>query len=159
MTFGMFLCQLEPRFLIRTRDIEDLCPERHLPPMIIGAFVIPISLFLYGWTIHFGVHWRAPVVGLVLMGLGVVLVFIPAFSYFVDAFGIHAASAVAASITLRCMTGAILPLAGPAMYRRLGQGWGNSLLGFVALGFTSVPVLLMRFGKSMRLNSRLDIRT
>lgn len=57
-----------------------------------------------------------------ILGFGIVVTFIPAFSYLVDAFGIRVASAVAASITLRCITGAVLPLAGPSLYSHLGQG-------------------------------------
>ena len=125
--------------------------------MIIGGLIIPISLFLYGWTIHSRVHWIGPVIGLVLLGFGVVVTFIPAFSYLVDAFGIHAASAVALSITLRCVTGAILPLAGPRLYDNLGQGWGNSILCFIALALLPVPLLLMKYGKSLRQNSTLQV--
>ena len=151
MTIGMFVCQAT---LDRSEGKE---PERRLPPMIIGGLVVPISLFLYGWTIHFKVNWIAPVIGLVLLGFGVVVTFIPAFSYLVDAFGIHAASATAASITLRCVTGAILPLAGPSLYSHMGQGWGNSILGLIALTFLPVPLLLMKYGKFLRRTSRLQV--
>ena len=33
---------------------------------------------------------------------------------------------------------------------RLGLGWGNSLLGFVALASIPLPILLMRYGKWAR---------
>ncbi len=75
---------------------------------------------------------------------------IPASSYLVDAFGIHAASAMAGSIILRNVTGTFFPLAGPGLYGRLGYGWGNSLLGFIALAFVPVPLLLMGYGGRLR---------
>ena len=56
----------------------------------------------------------------------------PIFSYLVDAFGIYAAS-TRDNISLRCVTGAVLPLSGVAMNSRKGRGWGNSVLVFIAL--------------------------
>jgi len=36
------------------------------------------------------------------------------------------------------------------MYEALGLGWGNSILGFLAVVFIPVPALLFRYGKSAR---------
>jgi hypothetical protein len=36
------------------------------------------------------------------------------------------------------------------MYKSLGLGWGNSLLGFLAVAFIPVPALLFRYGKVIR---------
>lgn len=46
-------------------------------------------------------------------------------TYLVDAFTIHAASAMAANTVLRSIFGAVLPLCGLKMYAKLGLGWGN----------------------------------
>lgn len=43
------------------------------------------------------------------------------------------------------------------MYEKLGLGWGNSLLGFVALAMLPVPVLLLKFGERIRLRFPLDL--
>ena len=48
------------------------------------------------------------------------------------------------------MLGALLPLAGPRMFESLGLGWGNSLLGFLALAFVPAPILFSRYGKVIR---------
>jgi len=68
----------------------------------------------------------------------------------VDAFPVHAASASAAGSILRSIAGAVVPLAGPPLYRALNLGWGNSLLGFIAMAFLPVPLLLMKFGARSR---------
>lgn len=36
------------------------------------------------------------------------------------------------------------------MYDRLGLGWGNSVLGFIALAFGSVPWLFFKYGETLR---------
>lgn len=158
MTVGVLLCHvgLESLFMfVGSKNTTE--PERRLPPMVIGGIVIPGSLVMYGWTVHYDVQWTVPIIALGILGFGVVVTFIPAFSYLVDAFGIHAASAVAASITIRCITGAVLPLAGPSLYNRLGQGWGNSVLGLIALALLPVPILLITSGKILRQSSRFQV--
>lgn len=77
--------------------------------------------------------------------------------YLVDAFGPRAAaSALAANTVLRSIAGSFLPLAGPAMYAALGLAWGNSLLGFIAIGFTALPVLFYRYGEGLRQKYSID---
>ena len=125
--------------------------------MAFATWVIPVGLFLYGWTVQFHVHWILPVIGEGLLGFGVAVTIIPSFSYLIDAFGIHSASALAISITLRCVTGAFITLAGPPLYGNLGIGWGNSLLGFIALIFTPVPLVLMKYGARIRTSSKFQV--
>lgn len=70
--------------------------------------------------------------------------------YLVDAFTTYAASALAANTVMRSIAGAVLPLAGLQMYEKLGMGWGNSLLGFIALGLIPVPFLILKYGEFLR---------
>jgi hypothetical protein len=78
-------------------------------------------------------------------------IFAPIQTYFIDVSGKSAAaSAIAGLVAVRCLFGAFLPLAGPRMYEALGLGWGNSLLGFLALGMTPVPALIYRYGGGLR---------
>jgi hypothetical protein len=82
----------------------------------------------------------------------------PIQSYLVDAFTIYASSAIAAATILRSILGALLPLAGPSMYATLGYGWGNSLLGFIALAMVPVPFLLIKYGEAIRTNPRFQVK-
>ena len=68
----------------------------------------------------------------------------------VDAFTVYAASALAANAVVRSVVGAVLPLAGQKMYEKLGLGWGNSLLAFIALSMTPVPWIFFRKGEYLR---------
>lgn len=68
----------------------------------------------------------------------------------IDSFDEFSASALAAITMARSVGGAILPLAGPLLYRELDQGWGNSVLALVALMCSAVPVLMYRYGARWR---------
>jgi hypothetical protein len=51
-------------------------PEFRLPLMLPAALLIPIGLFIYGWTANFGVHWIAPIIGTSFVGLGLITTFV-----------------------------------------------------------------------------------
>jgi hypothetical protein len=70
--------------------------------------------------------------------------------YLVHIYTVYAASVTAASTIFRCLVGALLPLAGPSMYRALGLGWGNSVLGFIAVAFIPLPFLFYVYGEQIR---------
>lgn len=78
-------------------------------------------------------------------------------TYLVDAYTLHAASAMAANTVLRSVVGALLPLAGLPMYEKLGLGWGNSLLAFIALAMVPLPVLFYRYGERIRTSKRFRV--
>ncbi|KAJ5096989.1 MFS transporter cpaT, partial [Penicillium angulare] len=125
-------------------------PEYRLPPMIPGTLFVPISLFIYGWTAYYKVHWIVPIIGTGFMGVGMLIAFMTVSTYLVDAYTIYAASAMAANTVFRSLAGALLPLAGPKMYETLGLGWGNSLLGFIALALSPLPIVFYMFGERIR---------
>lgn len=75
----------------------------------------------------------------------------PAQLYLVDLFGSQAAaSALGANNLMRFLFSTFLPLVGPAMYETLGYGWGNTLLGFLALAFVPFPVFFYKYGERLR---------
>ena len=117
-----------------------------------GPSSIPISFFWYGWTADKAIHWIVPIIALFPFGFGFIGIFSPIQAYLIDSFPMYAASAVAALMVSRSLLGALLPLAGPTLYQTLGLGWGNSLLGFVALAMVPAPYYLWKFGGSIRKN-------
>lgn len=70
--------------------------------------------------------------------------------YLVDTFTIYAASALAANAVVRSVLGSILPLAGLPMYNNLGLGWGNTLLGFIAIAMIPAAWLFLKHGETLR---------
>ncbi|KAK8029362.1 hypothetical protein PG991_006418 [Apiospora marii] len=128
-------------------------PEHRLILMIWFSPFVGLGLFLYGWTVHYQVHWIVPIIGTALIGFGAFFVLL----YLVDLFGSDAAaSALGANNLLRFLSSTFLPLAGPPMYRTLGDGWGNTMLGFLALAFVPAPVLFYRFGERLRAKSAVE---
>lgn len=134
----------------------EMKPEHRLPLMFVGALVMPVGLFLYGWTTQEHVHWIVPIIATGFIAFGLLVTLIIAETYLVDAFPIHSASAMAGGTVLRALAGALLPLVGPPLYASIGLGWGNSILGFVSLIFMPVPLLLMKYGERQRKNSILN---
>lgn len=131
--------------------------EMRLPICIYCAPFLPVAFFLYGWSSDKGVFWIVPVIGLVFFGIGFECVWLTTQAYIVDAYSHHAASALAAFSVMRSVVAAFLPLAGPQMYHEMGIGWGNSLLGFVALALIPVPILIYRMGAKIRRNEKWNL--
>jgi hypothetical protein len=135
----------------------DFRPEHRLYIMTIGGFFIPIGLFMYGWTVQMKTHFMAPIVATGIVGLGLLLTFMPASTYMVDVFTIHAASAMAANTVLRSLAAAFIPLSSQQMYKTLGYGWGNSLLGFIALTLIPIPFIFIKYGERIRARSTVKL--
>ncbi|KJR83439.1 MFS multidrug transporter [Sporothrix schenckii 1099-18] len=132
-------------------------PEMRLVDCIYFACCLPITFFWYGWSADKQVHWIVPVLGLFPYGFAVIGVWQPSQAYVIDAYGHYAASATAAFTVFRSVVAAFLPLAGPTMYATLGVGWGNSLLGFICIALIPVPLLIYRFGGTLRKRFPLDL--
>ncbi|MCJ1415061.1 hypothetical protein MMC32_001391 [Xylographa parallela] len=158
MFLGLGIFGAASDYILKRQSAKgEMKPEYRLPPMIPGAFFIPIGLFIYGWTAEKHVFWFVPILGSSLVGLGLLATFLPIQTYLVDAFTIHAASALAANTVLRSLVGALLPLAGPTMYAKLGLGWGNSLLGFIAVAMLPIPWILLIYGERIRTSPRFRV--
>jgi hypothetical protein len=121
-----------------------------LPLLVFWAALLPVSFFWYGWSADKQVHWIVPIIGMAPFGLAMMGVWMPIQIYTIDCYPAYAASANAALTASRSLVGALLPLAGPKMFQTLGLGWGNSLLGFVAVSFVPIGMLLTKYGKLIR---------
>ncbi|TVY42954.1 MFS transporter [Lachnellula subtilissima] len=157
MISGIILFRLLSDKILKKAALDGdgtMKPEYRLPLMVYFTPVLPIGFFWYGWSAHAQVHWIVPIIGTSFIGIGALFVVrdsqMPIQIYLVDAFGEYAASALAANTMLRSLAGCFLPLAGPPMYKALGLGWGNSLLGFLSLGFAVVPIFFWKYGEQMR---------
>jgi len=82
-------------------------PEFRLPSTILGAWVVPIALFGFGWTTYSSVHWIVPIIFSGLFGLGVIWVYSGVFTFLVEAYPLYAASALAANSFARSYFAAV----------------------------------------------------
>lgn len=131
---------------------KTITPEDRLPLIITipGSLTFPIGLFIYGWSANEHAHWIIPQIGTAITGFGSILIFVGIQTYLVDAFVEYAASVIGANAVLRGTAGALIPLGGLNMYDALGWGWGNSLLGFIALAFAPMPLIFGLYGAKIR---------
>ena len=97
-----------------------------------------------------------PILASSLGSLGIMYTYLPIQMYLTDAYTTCAASANSACTISRSICGGLLALAMKPQYIRLGYGWGNSLLAFVALVLVPLTFLLSNFGKSIRTNARFQ---
>ncbi len=97
------------------------------------------------------------------------------FTFFVDAYPLYAASALAGNAFARCLFAgeshlpvlpprkpsadrpAAFPLFGVQMYDKLGYQWASSLLAFLAVAMLPFPFLFFKYGKYLRSRSRFAV--
>ncbi|CAG8983416.1 hypothetical protein HYALB_00000584 [Hymenoscyphus albidus] len=143
---GLFLGGIVSDWYVRRKKVSQgsTQSQERLPPAIGGGIISAFGFFLYGWTVQKEVHWMAPVMASAIQNFGTAVVSISSKAYLVDAFPNFAASAIGTGSILMSLCGALLPLAGQPLYDHLGLGWGNSLIGFIALALTPLPLITLQ---------------
>ncbi|GAB1740183.1 hypothetical protein NU219Hw_g5300t1 [Hortaea werneckii] len=140
---------------LKQRNGEVGKPEYRIPLMVPGSFIMPVGLFWYGWTAQTHQHWILSNIGAAIFAAGGIVIFQCIQTYIIDGYTRFAASALAAAVFLRSLCGFAFPLFAPYMYDALKFGWGNSLLGFIAIGIgIPAPFLLWEYGPTLRAKSQ-----
>ncbi|KAH9968573.1 benomyl/methotrexate resistance protein [Russula compacta] len=111
----------------------ELKPEERMPVAIVGALLVPICLFWFGWTSRPDVHWIVPIIGSSLFSIAALLLFNVVLNYLADAY---------------------LSTPPAAMYVNLGVGWASTLLALLSCAFVPIPVLLYKYGERIRMASK-----
>jgi DHA1 family multidrug resistance protein-like MFS transporter len=133
----------------------NIQPEYQLPPACLGALVLPVFIFWFGWTGNFAsAHWIVPIIASMLFAVGGCLVFNGIFTYLAHAYPKYDASALAGNDFMRFSVRAGLPPFATAMLHNLGVGWACTLLGCLCVLFISYPFVLYIYGKRIRLASK-----
>lgn len=89
------------------------------------------------------VHYMVPILSGIPFGCGMSQIIQGLQQYLMDAYGVYCASALAATVVLRSLCGAIFPLFIPAMFKALGDQWAVSVFAFIALACTPLPLLFV----------------
>ncbi|KAF3483698.1 uncharacterized protein GIQ15_03022 [Arthroderma uncinatum] len=129
-----------------------LTPARRVGPGDIGGIFVPIGLFWYAWTAEGKLYWIVPIIGTGFISGGMVITYMTSTLYLVDAYTVYVASVTASSTIFHCLFATFLRLAGPAMYGKLGIGWGTSILGFIAVAFIPLPFIFYIYGQRLQQN-------
>lgn len=130
-------------------------PEARLYTSIPGSLLFAGGLFWYGWSSvgDGSVHWIVPTLGIGCTGVGIYTILIAVNNFLIDAYEKYAASALSATSLGRNIVSAAVPLSSTALFTHLGYGWAGSLLGFIGLALSLVPVVLVWKGPPIRRRS------
>ncbi|KAJ5729710.1 uncharacterized protein N7483_004218 [Penicillium malachiteum] len=97
------------------RRTGSVNPEERLIPMMIGGILLPAGMFWFGWTSSPHIIWVPEALAGVLLGAGVLLIFLQGLNYIIDVYTVHANSAIAANTFFRSWLGAGFPIFANAM--------------------------------------------
>lgn len=78
-------------------------------------------------------------------------------NYYIDSFEKYAASAIAAGAVFRSVLGGLVPLFAPALFDKLGYGWGISVFGFLAVAIAPAPIVFYLYGQRIRERFHVDL--
>ncbi|GIZ36849.1 hypothetical protein CKM354_000031500 [Cercospora kikuchii] len=136
-----------------TEEPGQPIPEARLYVSVLGSFLgITGGMFVYAWTSFDSIPWIAPAIGLAMVGFGIQIVVCVIADYVVDLYAAsdYAGSAIAAVVVGEQIVAAALPLTEASMYTNLGFQWASSLLGFIALLLSIIPLLFIWQGRKLR---------
>lgn len=126
-------------------------PEWRLPEVIVGGICFSVGIFAFGWTGYDrNIPWIAPTLSGIMIGFGLMSIFLQALNYLVDAYLMFAASAIAANTFLRSLCGAAFPLFARQMFEGMGIQWAATLLGCIAAVLVPVPIWFYLRGAKIR---------
>ena len=147
------ICIYQEKIAIRYNKLPK-GPEARLYFACYQSALLPIGLFMFGWSSQSHVHWIVPTIAIGLATMGIFSIYLAVFNYLADTYHRYASSALAAQSCCRNIMGGVLPLVTTQMFKGLGYGPAGSLLGGVGIVLTFVPWALMLFGTRIRARSK-----
>ncbi|KAK1140904.1 hypothetical protein N8T08_009777 [Aspergillus melleus] len=120
----------------------------------IGAPAIPIGLFWMGWTNYSWISVWSPLAASVVIGFGIICVFLSAYMYIIDSYQQYAASALTFVALVRYLAAGGMTVVGIPMYRNLGTHWTLTVLGIISAVAMPIPYVLKHWGPALRKKSK-----
>ncbi|KIJ12743.1 hypothetical protein PAXINDRAFT_101102 [Paxillus involutus ATCC 200175] len=157
----VYFCSLKPRYeahqraiLVQSGGKREIAPEARLPGVIFSSLLTPIGMFWFTFSARPDVHWSLPVLSGVPVGMGMTLLQLSLFNYYIDLYPTRSASVIAANTAVRNFVSAVFPSIGAPLYNYLGIRNASLLLACIScIGFPTGVVLLV-YGKRLRAASR-----
>ena len=152
------LTRFHDRYVTRKHHVANrsLAPENGLFGLVIGAPALAAGLWWFAWTIPSAhvkaVAWPASAVSLILLGYGINEHSIVLPRYLVESqeSPTDAASAFAATLFARALLSAVFPLFTRQLFEKLGNNTAGSVLAAIATASCILPLILVRFGTTLR---------
>lgn len=147
--------------LHKWNDTHDQCvqppPETRLVSALPGSILLPISLFIAGWTAHYRIHWAVPIMFQGVAMMSCLLVYAGVSIFVLDSYGpLYGASASGAMMLARYSMSFAFPMFALRMFESLGVGWATSVLGFLTLVMAPIPWCFWVFGERLRRKSKYE---
>ncbi|EFY88018.1 hypothetical protein J3459_013692 [Metarhizium acridum] len=139
---------------IRTQGLGE--PERRLVPGLPASFLVPVGLFLFGWTGNSSpeIPWIVPTIGITIVVIGIFIEFQVVFIYLMLSYPQYSASLLAANDFVRSSLGCAAIHFSRPLFINLGVGKGVSLLAGLSCGGVIGIFVLWYFGMALRKRSR-----
>ncbi|KAI0533124.1 major facilitator superfamily domain-containing protein [Xylaria digitata] len=128
--------------------------ESRLYFAMMGAPAVPIGLFWMAWTDYSFISIWSPIAASVLIGFGIVCVFMSANMYIIDCYEMYAASALTFNALIRYIAAGGFTVVGIPLYKNLGTHWALTLLGAVSALVVPIPFVLFKWGPKVRARSK-----
>lgn len=132
-------------------------PEQRLIPAVVGSFIVPAGLFIFGWTSRSSIHWIVPAIGAALISAGMISIMNNILLYIALAYPKYSASLFAGNDVVRSSIAfAGIMWSGP-LFDNLGIGKGCSLLGGLTVGCVIGIIILYVYGPNLRARSKFAV--
>jgi len=139
-------------FIRRTFPAD--APEARLYLTCISSALLPIGIFIFGFSAKPELHWIGPAIGITVFSMGIMSIYLAVFNYLADSYGAFASSALAAKSFSRNIVGGSFPLVTGALINNLGEAKAMAVLGSIAVVLTAVPWVLVFWGEEIRTRSK-----
>ncbi|EPE24922.1 MFS general substrate transporter [Glarea lozoyensis ATCC 20868] len=128
--------------------------EHRLVPALFGSFLLPIGLFIFGWTANPSIHYVVPLIGVIIFVMGTFFVLQSIFVYVPLSYPQYAASLFAGNDLVRSAMAAGSIVYARPLFVNEGIGRGVSVLaGLSTLGVFGMVGLYV-FGARLRARSK-----
>lgn len=154
-----YLVYLDKTYTRKVLAGSPIYPEFFLPVMIVGAILMPIGLFIFGWTSTASAHWIGSMVGSVIFNASAFFLFQSCLNYLAGSFYFYLASVFAGNTLFRSVIAGCFPLFANALFNNTASGkfpvgWGASILGFISVAMILIPVVFFWKGPQLRARSK-----
>ncbi|KAF2965123.1 hypothetical protein GQX73_g8453 [Xylaria multiplex] len=132
-------------------------PESRLYFTCFLGVLLPVGLYLFGFSAQPETHWIVPTIGIGFATIGIYYIYLATFNYLADIYQAYASSALAAQSFCRNILGGVFPLVTALLFTNLGEDAAGGLLGAIATILAVVPWVLVMFGEKIRRRSKYAI--
>ncbi|KAG1779255.1 MFS general substrate transporter, partial [Suillus placidus] len=138
-------------FLIKGQEARLYIP-------CVAAAVLPVSMFIYAWTVSPNIPWIAPLIGLTAFMSSTSVIYQVSFLYLADCYGPYASSAQAGQSLARNVMALMFPLFTQQMFAGMTYKWGLTLWALLSVVMAPTPWVLFFYGSKIRTRSKVSCK-